>query len=75
MTKLDYLSLVKKTDSGYRIYCEEDLLKLQQITTLKFIGLSLNEISHILHESGENLENMISIQKKALEKRRNILRL
>lgn len=60
----------EKTDSGYRIYCEDDFLKLQQITTLKFIGLSLNEISHILHESGENLESMISIQKKALEEKK-----
>jgi ubiquinone/menaquinone biosynthesis C-methylase UbiE len=60
----------QKTDSGYRIYCEDDFLKLQQITTLKFIGLSLNEISHILHESGESLESMISIQKKALEEKK-----
>lgn len=68
--KIGLLKPSEKTDSGYRIYCEEDLLKLQQITTLKFIGLSLNEISHILHESGENLENMISIQKKALEEKK-----
>ncbi|WP_297422985.1 methyltransferase domain-containing protein [Clostridium sp.] len=68
--KIGLLKPSEKTDSGYRIYCEEDLLKLQQITTLKFIGLSLNEISHILHESGENLESMISIQKKALEEKK-----
>jgi len=65
--KIGLLKPSQKTDSGYRIYCEDDFLKLQQITTLKFIGLSLNEISRILHESGENLESMISIQKKALE--------
>lgn len=68
--KIGLLEPSEKTDSGYRIYCEEDLLKLQQITTLKFIGLSLNEISHILHESGENLESMISFQKKALEEKK-----
>ena len=68
--KIGLLKPGEKTDSGYRIYCEDDFLKLQQITTLKFIGLSLNEISHILHESGENLENMISIQKKALEEKK-----
>ena len=68
--KIGLLKPSQKTDSGYRIYCEDDFLKLQQITTLKFIGLSLNEISHILHESGENLENMISIQKKALEEKK-----
>jgi len=68
--KIGILKPSEKTDSGYRIYCEDDFLKLQQITTLKFIGLSLNEISHIIHESGENLENMISIQKKALEEKK-----
>ena len=68
--KIGLLKPGEKTDSGYRIYCEDDFLKLQQITTLKFIGLSLNEIKHILDESGENLENMISIQKKALEEKK-----
>lgn len=68
--KIGLLKPSQKTDSGYRIYCEDDFLKLQQITTLKFIGLSLNEISHIINESGENLENMISIQKKALEEKK-----
>ena len=68
--KIGLLKPSHKTDSGYRIYCEDDFLKLQQITTLKFIGLSLNEIINILHESGENLESMISIQKKALEEKK-----
>lgn len=68
--KIALLKPSQKTDSGYRIYCEDDFLKLQQITTLKFIGLSLNEISHIINESGENLEDMISIQKKALEEKK-----
>lgn len=73
--KIGLLKPSEKTQSGYRIYCEEDLLKLQQITTLKFIGLSLSEISHILHESGENLENMITLQKKALEEKKRHLEL
>lgn len=68
--KIGLLKPSEKTEAGYRIYCEEDFLKLQQITTLKFIGLPLNEISHILYESGENLENMIIIQKKALEEKK-----
>ena len=73
--KIGLLKPSEKTEAGYRIYYEDDLLKLQQITTLKFIGLSLNEISHILHESGENLENMITIQKKALEEKKKHLQL
>ena len=34
--------------NGYRVYCEEDLLKLQQILALKFFGFELNEIKEIL---------------------------
>ncbi|WP_294406762.1 methyltransferase domain-containing protein [uncultured Clostridium sp.] len=68
--KIGLLKPAEKTESGYRLYCEEDFLKLQQITTLKFIGLSLSEIKNVLSESGENLENMISIQKKALEQKK-----
>ncbi|MDO5516409.1 MAG: methyltransferase domain-containing protein [Clostridium sp.] len=68
--KIGLLKPSDKTESGYRLYCEDDFLKLQQITTLKFIGLSLSEIKNILFESGENLENMIVIQKKALEEKK-----
>lgn len=68
--KIGLLKPSDKTESGYRLYCEDDFLKLQQITTLKFIGLSLSEIKNVLFESGENLENMIVIQKKALEEKK-----
>lgn len=68
--KIGLLKPSDKTESGYRLYCEDDFLKLQQITTLKFIGLSLSEIKNVLFESGENLENMIAIQKKALEEKK-----
>ena len=53
--KIGLLKPNEKTDSGYRIYCEDDFLKLQQTTALKSIGLSLSEISHIINKSGENL--------------------
>lgn len=69
--KIGLLKPSKKTDSGYRIYCVEDFLKLQQITTLKFIGLSLDEINQILNENEHNLENIIMFQKKALEEKKN----
>ena len=68
--KIGLLNPSSKTESGYRLYCEDDFLKLQQITTLKFIGLSLSEIKDILSEQGENLESMISIQKRALEEKK-----
>lgn len=65
--KIGVLQPSIKTDIGYRIYCDEDFIKLQQITTLKFIGLSLEEIKKLINKKSENLESIIDIQTKALE--------
>ncbi|WP_418791718.1 MerR family transcriptional regulator [Phosphitispora sp. TUW77] len=39
----DMIGLLKpiKEDSGYMLYCDEDFLKVQQILTLSYMGLSL----------------------------------
>jgi ubiquinone/menaquinone biosynthesis C-methylase UbiE len=68
--KIGLLKPKEKSDVGYRVYCDEDFLRLQHITTLKFIGLPLTEIKQLLYETGENLESMIIIQKKALEEKK-----
>lgn len=68
--KIGLLTPSNRNENGYRVYLEQDFLKLQQITTLKYIGLSLKEINHIINENNENLENMICIQKKALEEKK-----
>lgn len=68
--KIGLLIPSSRNENGYRVYLEEDFLKLQQITTLKYIGLSLKEINHIINDNNENLENMICIQKKALEEKK-----
>lgn len=65
--KIGVLQPSIKTDAGYRIYCDEDFIKLQQITTLKFIGLSLEEIKKLINKKSENIESIIDIQTKALE--------
>lgn len=69
--KIGLLKPSQKTDAGYRVYCDEDFLKLQQIVTLKFIGLSLEEIKQLLNKNSGDVENIIYIQKKALEEKKN----
>lgn len=69
--KIGLLQPFSKTEAGYRIYCDEDFIKLQQITTLKFIGLSLEEIRQLINEEGQNIECIIRIQTKALEEKKN----
>jgi len=68
--KISLLQPSLKTEAGYRIYCDEDFIKLQQITTLKFIGLSLEEIKQLIIKKGQNIESIISIQTKALEEKK-----
>ena len=34
-------------ESGYRMYSDEDFLKLQKILSLKYLGFSLNEIGNM----------------------------
>lgn len=68
--KIGLLQPSLKTQAGYRIYCDEDFIKLQQIITLKFIGLSLEEIKQIINEKNHNIENIISVQTRALEEKK-----
>lgn len=68
--KIGLLQPSLKTEAGYRIYCDEDFIKLQQITTLKFIGLSLEEIKQLINTKGQNIESIISVQIRALEEKK-----
>src|SRR5512136_539295 len=48
--------------SGYRVYTEADLLKLQQIVTLKFMGFSLEEIRRLLESKGYEAVKTLKVQ-------------
>lgn len=68
----DDIGLLKPTarsESGYRLYSEKDLLTLQQITTLKFLRFSLAEIKKIIENPNFNLMTSIQIQASELAKK------
>lgn len=72
----DRLGLLKPTgytEGGYRLYSEADFLRLQQIVTLKFIGLSLNQIKSLFNRKEFDLLKMLQLQRKAIEYKRNQL--
>jgi DNA-binding transcriptional MerR regulator len=50
------------SDSGHRLYTESDISRLQQILSLKELGLTLDEIKAILSGDHFNLSNIISLQ-------------
>lgn len=59
------------SQSGYRLYSEQDFAKLQKILTLKYLGFSLEQIEdEIMKDSSEsNLKESLSVQKKILKEK------
>lgn len=56
---------------GHRLYNKSDFAKLQKILTLKFIGLSLNDISKIMNYDMEDmdLKNSLEIQREIIKEK------
>ncbi|GIP62639.1 MerR family transcriptional regulator [Virgibacillus pantothenticus] len=71
----DEISLLKAdkcSNSGHRLYTEDDIRKLQKIVVFKFLGYSLREIKELMNEStfDFNLNRTLYYQKKALEEKK-----
>jgi MerR family transcriptional regulator, thiopeptide resistance regulator len=63
----------RRTGAGYRLYGAREFARLQQILTLKFIGLSLEEIRGLLAGRALDLGETLRLQREALtEKRRQL---
>lgn len=59
------------TDSGYRLYSEENLEKLQQILFFKELDFSLKEIKSIINSPSFNRQEALILQRKMLLEKRN----
>jgi DNA-binding transcriptional MerR regulator len=57
------------SESGQRLYSEMDYARLQQILTLKLIGLSLDEIGHLLTTDAAHMADLLERQRCALEEK------
>jgi len=84
--QIDLFSPSGKTESGHRLYNESDLSRLQQIMSLKELGLSLDEIKSVL--AGEQIspleivnlqmariKEQIKLQQKLLEQLQHVSKL
>ncbi len=49
--EIGLLSPSKRTQTGYRLYTEDDIIRLQQIVSLRQIGFSLEQIRECLEQS------------------------
>jgi DNA-binding transcriptional MerR regulator len=54
------------TESGRRLYAETDYARIQQILTLKLIGLSLDEIQSVLTSDRAEMCDLLERQKRVL---------
>ncbi len=66
----DQIGLLKPSferPNGYRVYTDADLLKLQQIVTLKFMGFSLDEIRRLLDSKGYEAVKALKVQAAAVK--------
>lgn len=66
------------SESGHRLYNKSDLSKLQQILSLKYIGLSLEDVQSVLSGSDSyNASDVLSIQitrlKEDIQKQQDLL--
>ena len=62
-----------RTEAGYRLYCDRDLVRLEQILALKFIGFSLKEIQQLLKRGSRDLPAVLRRQRGMMEEKRRRL--
>ncbi len=58
-----------RTSSGYRLYSEADLVRLQHIGVLKFLGLKLSEIRDLLRKAPTDIREALQLHRRLLEER------
>jgi MerR family transcriptional regulator, thiopeptide resistance regulator len=61
------LKPTRRTEAGHRLYSINDMVRLQHILTLKFIGLPLNSIKETLEKNSENFNLLLRKQRKTIE--------
>ncbi|MGA9564023.1 MAG: MerR family transcriptional regulator [Candidatus Korobacteraceae bacterium] len=73
--RLKLLSPAHRSERGYRLYCHEDLGRLERILVLRYLGLSLREIAALLNApvdaGAEPLKVTLARQRAALRERRD----
>jgi DNA-binding transcriptional MerR regulator len=73
--RLRLLSPAHRSERGYRLYCHEDLGRLERVLALRYLGLSLREIAALLDtpagRDAEPLTVTLARQRAALRERRD----
>jgi DNA-binding transcriptional MerR regulator len=62
-----------RTEAGYRLHGDRDLVRLQQMLALKFIGFPLREIRRILKWDAKDLARALHRQRTTIREKRRLL--
>lgn len=65
--EIGLLSPSGRTESGYRLYATPDIMRLQQIVSLRQIGFSLEEIRECLEQRNFSLDQVIQLHTTRLQ--------
>jgi DNA-binding transcriptional MerR regulator len=68
--RVGLLSPAAHSEAGYRLYTDEDLLTLQHILALKFLGFSLEEIRLCLRRGPTQLAEVLAQQRAMMQEKR-----
>ena len=71
----DRLGLVRarRNRAGYRMYSSRDLERLEQVVTLKFLGIPLKRIRTLLERDARDLPAALRLQRTVLEEKRRMM--
>src|SRR5690606_40584262 len=74
----DEIGLIKpssKTSGGHRLYSEDDVMKLERVLALKYMGFSLDQIKDILENSTSNWQDSIQHQLELVKREQERLKM
>jgi DNA-binding transcriptional MerR regulator len=71
--RLGLLAPSGRTEAGYRLYGDRDLVRLEQILALKFIGFPLQEIRRLLKRDAKDLASALRRQRTMILEKRRLL--
>lgn len=72
--EIGLLSPSHRTDVGYRLYSDRDIIRLQQIVSLRQLGFSLKEINECLKDPDLSLEQTIDLHRAKVKEQMDLSR-
>jgi DNA-binding transcriptional MerR regulator len=67
--RIGLLRPTRHTDGGHRLYADGDLLRLQQVLTLRYLGFPLKQIGELLDRPGFDVVASLGAQRRSLRDR------